>query len=108
GPAALSGGFRGAHLADAETFQDVANLDIVEIRHTRSAFKPGANFAGVILESLQRVELRGINYRTFAQHAHLRVALQDAVNHVAARNRSRALDAERVSHFGPAQVRFRD
>src|SRR6267154_5337822 len=108
GPAALSGGFRGAHLANAEAFQDIADLDVVEISDTCAAFKTSANFAGVILEALQRVELRRIDHRAFTQHAHLRVALQDAIDHVAARNRARALDAERVAHFRAAQIRFRD
>src|SRR5882724_1631025 len=108
GPAALSGGFRGAHLGNAEAFQDIAYFNVVEIRNAGSAFKTGADFAGVILESLQGVELGSVNHRSFAQHAHLRVALQDAIDHVAARNRTRALDAEDVAHFRPAQVRFRD
>src|SRR4029077_12594795 len=62
GPAALSGGFRGAHLGNAKAFQDVADLHIVEIRDARAAFEPSAHFAGVILESLQRAELRRINH----------------------------------------------
>src|SRR6266849_5763619 len=108
GPAALSGGFRGARLGNAKAFQDIADLHVVEIGGSRAAFKTSAYFGCVILESLQRAELRCVNHNSFAQHAHLRVALQDAIGHVAARNRSRALDAERVAHFRPAQVRFRD
>src|SRR5207302_3162889 len=50
GGAGLSGGFRGAHLGDAEAFQDVANLDIVEVGHTRAAFEARAHFAGVVLK----------------------------------------------------------
>src|SRR6266404_7423965 len=108
GPAALSGGFRGAHLANAEAFQDIADLHIVEIGDARAAFKTSTDFAGIILESLQRIELRRVNYRPIAQHADLRVALQDAIDYVAARNRPRALDAERVAHFRAAKVRFCD
>src|SRR5713101_865049 len=108
GPAALSGGFRGAHLANAEAFQDIADLDVVEIGDTCAAFKTSANFAGVILEALQGVELRRIDHRAFTQHAHLRVAFQDAIDHVAACNRPRALNAERVAYFRAAQVRFCD
>src|SRR5712692_11658197 len=108
GPAALSGGFRSAHLGNAEAFQDIADLHVVEIGDTYAALKSSTNFAGVILESLQGVELRRINHSTFTQYADLRVALQDAIDHVAARNRPRALDAERVAHFRTAQIRFRD
>src|ERR1700674_4678106 len=108
GPAALSGGFRGADLGDAEAFQDIADLHVIEIGDSCSAFKTSADFAGVILESLQRVELRRVNHRPVAQHADLRVALQDAIDYVAARNRSCAFDAECIAHFRPAQIRFRD
>src|SRR5713226_1494574 len=87
GPAALSGGFRSAHLSNAEAFQDIANLHVVEIGDACAAFKPSANFAGVILESLQRVEFRSVDHRAFTQHADLRVAFQDAIDHVAPRNR---------------------
>src|SRR5258708_394385 len=108
GPAALSGGFRGAHLANAEAFQDIADLHIVEISYARAAFETRTDFAGIILESLQRIELRRVDDRPIAQHADLRVALQDAIDHVAARNRPGALDAECVAHFRAAQIRFRD
>src|SRR5258708_19138955 len=43
GPAALSGGFRGAHLGNAEAFQDIADLHIVEIGHARAALKTSAD-----------------------------------------------------------------
>src|SRR6267378_5243747 len=108
GPAALSGSFRGTHLRDRETFEDVADLDVIKISNAGAAFETRAYFAGVILETLQRTELRGINHRTIAQHSHLRVALQDPVDHVAASNRARSLDPERVAHFRAAQVCFRD
>src|SRR5258708_26678707 len=79
GPAALSGGFRSAHLANAEAFQDIADLDVVEIGDARPAFEASADFAGIILESPQRVELRRVDDRPIAQPANLRVALQDAI-----------------------------
>src|SRR5258708_16854229 len=75
GPAALSGGFRGAHLANAEAFQDIADLDVVEIGDACAAFKTSANFAAVILEALQRIQLRRIDHRPFTPNAHLRVSL---------------------------------
>src|SRR5712664_4313843 len=67
GTDALSGGFRGAHLGNAKAFQDVADLYVVEIGDARAAFKPSADFAGVIFESLQRVELRRVDDRPIAQ-----------------------------------------
>src|SRR5438445_5220392 len=53
GRAGLSGGFCGAHLGDAEAFQDIAKFDVVEVEYTRAAFKTGAHFIDVILETLQ-------------------------------------------------------
>src|SRR5713226_19714 len=108
GPAALSGGFRSAHLGNTEAFQDIADLYVVEIGDARAAFKTGADFAGVILESLQRAELRCVNHRPIAQHADLCIALQDAIHDVATRDRPCALNAERVAHFGAAKIRFRN
>src|SRR5207302_2660843 len=108
GPAALSGGFRGAHLGNAEAFQEIADLNVIEIGDAGAAFKAGAHLAGIILESLQGTELRGVNHRPVAQHTDLRVALQDAIDYVAARNRPCSFDAERVAHFRTAQIRFRD
>src|SRR5712692_3190820 len=75
GPAALSGGLRGAHFCNAEAFQDIADLHVVEIGDARAAFKTSADFAGVVLEPLQRAELRSVNHHSFTQHADLRVAL---------------------------------
>src|SRR6266852_3307171 len=87
GTDALSGGFRGAHLGNAEAFQDIADLHVIEIGDARAALKTSADFAGIILEPLQGVELRRVDDRPIAQHADLCVALQDAFDHVAARNR---------------------
>src|SRR5438445_12416024 len=49
GRAGLSGGFGGAHLAHAEAFQDVADLDVVKIGYARAALKTRAHLTGIIL-----------------------------------------------------------
>src|SRR6266853_5442528 len=79
GPAALSGSFCGAHFRYAKAFENVADLYVVEVGHACAALKSGAYFAGVILETLQGAELRRVNHLAIAPHAHLRVALQDAI-----------------------------
>src|SRR5216683_3652822 len=86
------GGFRGAHLRYVEAFENVADFHIVEVGHARAAFESCPHFAGVILEALQRAELRRVNDRAVADHPNLRVALEDAVQDVAARHRARAFD----------------
>src|SRR5205814_1758656 len=70
------------------------------------AFKPGANFAGVVLEALERTEFRSVDDRTFANDANLCVAFENAIDHVAAGNGACALDAESVANFGAAKVRL--
>src|SRR5260370_36945831 len=104
GPAALSGGFRGAHLANAEAFQDIADLDVAEIGDACAAFKTSANFAGVVLERLKGVELRRIVHRAFTQNAHWRVASRDSTDRVPAGDLLRASGPERVRHVRPAEV----
>src|SRR5271168_4530978 len=107
-PNGLPGSFRGAHLGDAETFEKIADLDVVEVAHADAAFETGAHFAGVIFEALQRTVLRAVDHGAIAHDADLRVALEDAVDHVAAGDRAGALDAERVADFGAAQIGFGD
>src|ERR1700733_1622776 len=103
---ALSRGFGGRKLGHLEAFQNVADLDVVEVRDADAALEPGTNFARVVFETLQRTQLRRVDYRFIAQHAHLRIALEDAVDHVATGDRSQAFDAERVANFRAAQIRL--
>src|SRR5260370_1153774 len=108
GPAALSGSFCGAHFRHAKAFENVPDLYVVEVRNACATLKSGAYFTGVILETLQRTELRSVNHGAIAQYAHLRVTLQDAVDHVAAANRTRPFHSHSLAHFRPAQICFRD
>src|SRR5689334_523200 len=43
GGGTLGSGFCGGELGDLETFQNVANLDVVEVRDTQTAFKSRAH-----------------------------------------------------------------
>src|SRR5262249_46463780 len=97
-----------AQLLHLEAFQDVPNLDIVEIGDPGAALKSSTDFVGIVLEALQRAEPRGVNNRGVAHHADLRVALEHPVEHVASGNRSRTLDAKSVAHFRATEVRFLD
>src|SRR6202047_2125548 len=106
--AALRCGFRRAQLRHLEAFQYIADFHIVEIRDSCSTFKAGAHLASIVLEALERAQLRGVNDRSVAHDPHLRVPLEYAVHYVAARHRARALDAERVAHFRAAHVRLLD
>src|ERR1700730_1789121 len=99
GDGSLGGGFRGGKFRHLEKFQNVADFHVVEICDDHTAFKARTHFAGVVLEPLQRAELRRVNERAVAYDAHLRVAPPPSILHVAARHCSRALDAECVAHF---------
>src|SRR5262249_11313324 len=87
-----------------EALQDVSYFNVVEVGDARAAFKPGANFAGVVLEALERVKLRRVDHGTLANYANLAVTLQNAVKHIATSHGARALDAEGVADFGAAQI----
>src|SRR6266568_5158524 len=97
-------GFCGAHFGDVEAFQNVANLDVIEVGHARTAFETRAHFAGVVFEPLQRTQLRRVNNCSVANHANLRFALQNSIDDVAARHRACAFYLERVPHFRTAQI----
>src|SRR3984893_2749376 len=100
--------FRGGQLYDLEAFKNVANLDVVEIGDADSAFKAGTDFAGVVLEALQRTELGGVDDYPVAQHADLGIAFHQAVENIAAGDGAGTFDLEDVANFGPAQIIFLD
>src|SRR5712692_8544731 len=98
------GGLRRRQLLHLEALQDVADLHVVEIGDAGAALEAGANLADVFFEAPQRAELGRVDYHAVAHDAHLRIALEHSVLHIASRNHSGALDAERVAHLGPAQI----
>src|SRR5271154_2135258 len=51
--AALCGCIGSAEFRHLETLQNVADLDVVEVRDAHAALKAGANLTGVVLEALQ-------------------------------------------------------
>src|ERR1019366_4959612 len=102
----LSGRFREQYFLHMEALENVSDFDIVKVGDTRAALKPGAHFMGVVLEAFQRSETPGIDYHAIAQHADFGIALENAIQNVTARDGAHALYAERIAHFGAAQMRF--
>src|SRR6202043_2116185 len=92
----------------AKALQEVADFHVVEVCNARSALKSRAHLAGIILEALQRAELRRVDDRTIAHNANLRVAFEHAVHYVASSDGTCALYAERIPYFGAAQIGFLD
>jgi hypothetical protein len=52
----LRGSFGTRELRHTESFENIANLDVIEIRDAHAALEARANFAGVVFEALERAE----------------------------------------------------
>ena len=80
----MCGGLSTRQFDGMEALQDVSNLHVIEVGDAQPAFKPGAYLAGIILETLQGAEPGGVDNPAIADHTNLRVALDDAIQHLAA------------------------
>ncbi len=72
-------------LYDVEGFDDVANLDIVEVLDTDAAFHTGLDFLGLVLAPLERRHFAGVDHDAVADEAYLALG-EFAVAHQAAGN----------------------
>src|SRR5260370_30187734 len=111
GPAFRSRGrlgrsFRQHKSLHVEAFENVPNLDVVEVGDACTTLKAGADFVGVVLEPAQRTDPPGIDHDAFTEHADLGVALEYAIEHVTAHDGADTLDTERIAHFRAPQMRF--
>jgi hypothetical protein len=52
---------------DLEGFQLVAFLDVVEVLEGQAAFKPGLDFARIVLETFQRIKLAFVDHDVVAK-----------------------------------------
>src|SRR5580765_4717329 len=104
GRAGLGSGFRAADFLNAEGLENVPDLHIIEVGDAHAALKSGADFAGVVLEALQRAELGSIDDHAIADDADLRGAVEHAVHDIATGDGTRALDTEGVANFGAAEI----
>src|SRR5688572_3881384 len=69
----VSGGLR--HPLHLEHFDDVANLDVVEVLEAHAALEAGLDLGDIVLEALERGELAFPHHDVVAQQARLGVAL---------------------------------
>src|ERR1700716_3954030 len=102
----LGRSFRQHQPLHMKALENIPNLDVVEVGNACAALKSGAHFTCVVLEPAERTDAPGVNHNAFAQHADFGVTLEHTIQNVAARDHADALDAERVPHFGPAQMSF--
>src|SRR5262249_50248015 len=89
-------------------FDHVAFLYVIEVGDVDAAFHAVAHLAGVVFEALERADLAFVDLYAVAHQPDLGLALDHAIEHVAAGNRSGLGHAEGLAHLGPAQVGFLD
>src|SRR3989442_4814165 len=87
------------NLQDLEHLELVAFLEIREVLQRHAALEARLDLAHVVLEALERVDLAGMDDDVVAQHADLRIALDQALLHVAAGDGADLGDAEHLLHL---------
>ena len=81
-----------------EGFDHVPDLDIVEVVQADTALEAGLDITNVILEALERENRAGVHDNAVAQQADAAVAVDLAVLHIAAGNRTDMRDLEHIAH----------
>src|SRR6185436_14196675 len=95
-----------SHFHHLEHLELDALLDIGEVLERHAALEARLHLAHVVLESLERVDVAGVDDHVVAQHAHLRASLDHAFLDVAARDGADLRDAEYLPHLDHAEHRF--
>src|SRR5437660_1330420 len=85
-----------------EGFNDIRGLDIGEVSNGDTALEPRFDLAGVVLETLQGLDLAGKHNHVVAQNTHLAVAFDLAVDHHAAGHIANLADAEHFAYLSAA------
>src|SRR6516164_6072333 len=89
---------------DHERLDDVAGLDVTVVGDANAAFHAVAHFAGIIFEAPQRAHLALEHDHIVAQQSHFGIALDKAIDHVAASDRAHLGDAEGLADRGASLV----
>src|SRR5215204_4892543 len=84
-------------LARLVRLEDVADLDVVEVRKVDAALEPLGHLARVVLEALERVDRRLVDDRAVTDDANLRSAADESAGDHAARDRPDARGPERLA-----------
>src|SRR3954467_14648443 len=95
-----------SHFHHLEHLELVAFLDIGEVLERHAALEARLDIAHVVLESLERVDLAGVDDHVVAQHPHLGASLDHAFLNVAAGDRADLRDAEYLAHLDHTEHRF--
>src|SRR5437660_8888745 len=93
---------RPRHFLDPVRFDEVADLDVVEVLDPDAAFEPFPHFAGVVLEPLQRGQRAVVHLDAAADHPHPR----GPRDHAAAHERDRKSTRLNSSHVAISYAVF--
>src|SRR5437016_3759938 len=86
----------------------VASFHVVEIRDSDAAFHAVSDLAGVVLEALQRTDFAFVNLDAITHQAHIRIALDQAIQHVTTGDSADLGHAEGLTYFSATQVSLLD
>src|SRR5215472_8906501 len=91
-----------------ERLNHIALFDVIEVRDVDAAFHAVADFAGIILEPLERADLAFVNLHAVAHQANVGIAFDDAVQDITSGHGSHLGDAESLAYFGAALIGLLD
>src|ERR1019366_8925658 len=96
------------HLLDNISLDDVSGLDVTVVRDADAALHAVRDFPGIVLEATQRPDLALEHDYVVAQQAHLGIALDGTIHHLAAGDGADLRDTEGILDFRPSQVGLLD
>src|SRR5262249_56320944 len=98
----------GQYFFGNEGFDGVADLHVVEVLNTDTAFVAAGDFGSIFFESLQRCNLAFEDHDVIAQEADFGIACNLPIRNVTAGDSAHLRNPERVSNVGGSEVRFLD
>src|ERR1017187_4048711 len=94
----------GSHFLRGEGFKKVAFLQIAESAETDTALHAVGDFAGIVLEALERTDLAFVDLLPTAHHLDLGVTTDDSILNTAAGDGAHLGNAEDVDDFCAAHI----
>src|ERR1700682_6014337 len=92
------------HFHDLVHFELIALFDLVEVLQRQAALESCLDFAYVVLEALERIELAVEDDDAVAQEPHLRAAADHSLEHVATGNGADLGDLIDLAHFDQTEL----
>ena len=99
---------RAADDVDAIGLDDVVDLEVIEVGDLDPAFKPFADFLGVVLEAFERFDASLVDLAAFADQPGLGGSFDRPLGHEAAGDGADLRDPERLTNDRAAEVNLLD